>query len=107
MNVIWSPHARRLFAGILTTIAEECSIEDAYRWRDKIDEAALVLEDHPQIGPLVPAECFFITPPGLDSLRQIICRPYRIVYEVTDMACHVLSIRHTRMTLGVDDTVWN
>lgn len=107
MNVIWSPHARRLFAGILTTIAEERSLEDAYKWRNKIDESALSIAGFPLLSPLVPTECFFLPPPDPERLRQIICGPYRIVYEVTDSACYILSIRHTRMVLGVDDTTWN
>lgn len=107
MNVIWSPHARHLLGEILTTITDERSIEDAYTWRNKIDETILPIADFPQLGPSVPLVCFFIPPPNPERLRQVICEPYRIVYEVTDSACYVLSIRHTRMKLGSDDTTWH
>jgi len=107
MPVLWSPHAETLLDDIVMGIAAALNVDDGLRWEAKLRGATDAIADHPKIGPLVPAECFFIPPPDLNRLHQIICRPYRIVYEVTDTACYVLSIRHTRMTLDADDTVWN
>ena len=82
MNVAWSPHANSLFLDILAQIEDALCIEDAYRWRERILDDA-------------------------DRLRQIICKPYRIVYEPVGDEIHILSIRHSRMLVTMDDTVWN
>ena len=82
MNVVWSPHANNLFLDILAQIEDVLSIEDAYRWRERILDDA-------------------------DRLRQVICKPYRIVYEPVNGEIHILSIRHSRMLVTMDDTVWN
>ena len=107
MDVIWSPHARDLLGDILTTIALEQSPDDARRWRQKIDAAAEPLLMHPLIGRNVPANCFFEPPADLERLHQLICGPYRIVYEATSAACYILSVRHCRMMLRTTDTFWN
>lgn len=82
MNVAWSPHANSLFLDILAQIEDVLSIEDAYRWRERILDDA-------------------------DRLRQVICKPYRIVYEPVDGEIDILSIRHSRMLVTKDDTAWN
>jgi len=107
MEILWSPHARDLLGDILSTIALECSPEDAYYWRNKIDETTEPLCLHPLIGGNVPAKCFIEAPPELGRLHQLFCGPYRIVYETTSTACYILSVRHCRMMLRSTDTHWN
>ena len=107
MTIEWSPHAQGLFYGILSEIREERSAEDALRWHDRIVDTTLPLASFPLIGTLVPTDAFESIPPNADRLRQIICRPYRIVYEPVDDEIHILSIRHSRMLVAECDATWN
>ena len=107
MNVLWSPHAERLLDDIVIEIAIELSVDDGLRWEAKLRTAASQLADFPNIGTAVPTECFHAVPPCADQLRQLICKPYRIVYEVAENEIHVLSIRHSRMLVTATDTYWN
>ena len=107
MIVLTSPHAQGLFHNILAVIAREQSPQDAVKWRTKILAAIQVLEDFPQSGCAVPMVCFETLPDHVGNLRQTICRPYRIVYEIVEDEVHVLSIRHARMLVTETDTSWN
>ena len=110
MTTTFSPHAQSLFRDILLTIHEELSREDSIRWNDKILNAVSQLESFPLSCPVVlvvPLVCFRDVPPNPERLRQLIIKPYRIVYEAVDDEVHVLSIRHGRMRVSTDDTYWN
>ena len=107
MTPQFSPHAQSLFQDILLTIQEKLSYEDAVRWHDKIIGTIAQLEDLPLSCPAVPLECFNVIPPNPERLHQLIVGPYRIVYEVIEGEVHVLSVRHGRMLVTIDDTSWN
>ena len=107
MKPQWSPHAKLLLADILHTIAIKLSPQDAARWSLNIQETSDNLEFFPALGATIPAECFSAVPENADRLRQLICKPYRIVYEPVDDEVHILSIRHARMLVTESDTVWN
>lgn len=106
MKVIWSPHAEELLGDIVLGIAADCSVEDAIRWKLDIRTTTTSLEQHPLMGHPVPASCFATIPNDFDRLRQVFCGPYRIVYEPTDVACYIYSIRHSRMMVRSSDTSW-
>ena len=107
MTIRWSPHATGLFLDILAQIGLALYIDDAYRWRERILGEVDQLSGLPYLGPVIPLECFSTIPANADRLRQIVCKPYRIVYEVVDDEIHILSIRHTRMLVYESDTYWN
>ncbi len=107
MIVVWSPHAEGLLNGIVLDIAREASPDDGLRWEDRLRKGASGLADFPLSCPAIPLECFHDVPPNPERLRQLICKPYRIVYEVVGDEVHVLSIRHGRMLIALDDTRWN
>ena len=107
MTVKFSPHAGKLLNDIIDTISNVLSLEDGLRWNEEIQDAVLRLEDYPFSGPRVPLACFETVPANAEQLRQILCRPYRIVYEVIDNEVHILSIRHVRMLVIETDTFWN
>ncbi len=107
MTPQFSPHAQTLFQDILFTIEEELSYEDAVRWHDKIIEAAAQLGDFPLSHQTIPVECYHTVPPNPERLHQLIVKPYRIVYEIVESEVHILSIRHGRMLVSLDDTNWH
>lgn len=107
MNVHWSPHAESLLDNIVIGIATELSVDDGLHWEGKLRAAATGIGEFPFAGPTVPAECFHTIPSNADRLRQIIVKPYRIVYETVGDEVHILSIRHSRMLVTMDDAVWN
>ena len=107
MNIAWSPHAIFLQNEILQQIREALSSEDASRWYDRICDAVDPLSEFPYLGSEIPVQCFNSVPKNADRLRQIICKPYRIVYEPVEDEVHILSIRHARMLVTEGDTVWN
>ena len=107
MIVLWSPHAETLLDDIVIGIAEALSVDDGLRWEGKLRTVAAGIGDFPFSGPIVPVECFHTIPVNADKLRQVICKPYRIVYEPVGDEIHILSIRHSRMLVTMDDTTWN
>ena len=107
MIVLWSPHSETLLDNIVLGIAEALSVDDGLRWEAKLRTVAANIGDFPFSGPIVPVECFDSIPVNADRLRQIICNPYRIVYEPVDDEIHILSIRHSRMLVTDVDTIWN
>lgn len=107
MKPKWSPHAKSLLADILHTITYELSEEDAARWNRRIQTASDQLADFPNLGMVIPLVCFHTVPANANQLRQIICKPYRIVYEPIEGEIHILSIRHARMLIAEGDTDWS
>ena len=107
MIVLTSPHAQGLFDNILAVLAREQPPPRPPTGRPKDLAAIQVLEDFPQSGCAVPMVCFETIPDHVGNLRQTICRPYRIVYEIVEDEVHVLSIRHARMLVTETDTSWN
>lgn len=107
MTVAWSPHATGLFHGLLSDLADVLLPESVYNWRTRIISETNQLADFPLLGTEIPPECFESLPPNADLLRQIIIKPYRIVYETAEDEVHILSIRHSRMLVTLDDTAWN
>jgi plasmid stabilization system protein ParE len=107
MTIAWSPHARALQDDVLGQIRAALSAEDALRWYNRIEAAVAQLADFPDLGTAIPLVCFHTVPPNADRLRQIICKPYRIVYEPVDGEIHILSIRHARMLIAEGDTDWS
>ncbi|MBR3087257.1 MAG: type II toxin-antitoxin system RelE/ParE family toxin [Kiritimatiellae bacterium] len=50
MKIRWSPHAKGLLVGVLSTIRLARSALDAAKWNAKITKAASQLADFPEIG---------------------------------------------------------
>lgn len=107
MPVLWSPHAEELLYDIVIGIAKALSPADGIRWECRLRQDAAQLADFPLLGTSIPSTCLQMIPDNADRLRQIICNPYRIVYEPGEEEIHILSIRHTRMLIAEGDTSWH
>jgi toxin ParE1/3/4 len=73
-QIIWSEQARDDLQSIVLFIAQDNPIvaeSFGYRLMSKVD----VLAQFPQIGRVVPEE-------NDETIREIILRPYRIIYKV-------------------------
>ena len=105
--VKWSPHAASLLEEFVLGIATALYPDDGIRWELKLREAAEGLGDFPLSHPTIPVECYHTVPPNPERLHQLIVKPYRIVYEIVESEVHILSIRHGRMLVSLDDTNWH
>ena len=106
-SVKWSPHAESLLEEIVLGIANTLYPDAGIRWERKLREAADGLGDFPLSHPTIPVECYHIVPPNPERLHLLIVKPYRIVYEIVDSEVHILSIRHGRMLVALNDTSWH
>lgn len=107
MNVHWSNHASMQLETQLDIVAFALCREDAARWRFKINEQTSILESMPAIGSRIPLMCFLDPPHDLDRLRQLIIRPYRVVYEVVGEQCRILAFVRCASLLTQGDVEWN
>ncbi|MBQ6008305.1 MAG: type II toxin-antitoxin system RelE/ParE family toxin [Kiritimatiellae bacterium] len=107
MTVDWSNHAGGQLTEQIRAIVTALSYEDGIRWHAKITEEVNLLESMPSMGSRIPLACFLAPPRDLDRLRQLIIRPYRIVYEVVGEQCRILAFVRCAALLTHDDTVWD
>ena len=107
MNNDWSISAGNQLRGIMRTIMRELSKEDAQHWRIKIRDAVKPLRTYPDMGSVVPSECYLYPPSGRTAIRQIFCAPYRIVYETIGDINRILAILHERQMVSPQDIRWD
>ena len=93
--------------GIVRLIFHEQTREVVSKWNRDFGQTTRQLASFPELGDKIPEECFWSLPPDYEHLRQILCGPYRIVYEPIDDEIHILAIRHSRMLVTATDTHWN
>jgi toxin ParE1/3/4 len=87
-KLIWSPPAKNDLKNIATFIAED-NFSAAKRIIYKLVQAVEQLADFPESGRMVPE---FHDP----VIREIMCKPFRIVYRVNKKknAIEIVRIRH-------------
>lgn len=74
-SIIWAPLAKEDLRALFVYIADQ-DPSAAHRLASAIIAATKRLEDFPQSGRVVPEF-------GWESLREIIVRPYRIIYRLS------------------------
>ena len=107
MNIDYSNRAFGQLQDILDNIAEALYPEDAIKWRIKIEDRVNLLADTPLMGCAVPHECFLYVPPDADRLRQLVIRPYRVVYEVIGEQVRILAITRCSALLSPSQLHWD
>ena len=103
MNVVWSPTALGQLDEIYDTIASERDIATATKWFLKINDAVDHLADFPLCGPRVPESAFEEHFTDFAGLHQLVVKPYRVVYEATDIACNILGVMRASRLIGTSN----
>ena len=101
MNVVWSPTALGQLDEIYATIASERDIATATKWFLKINDAVDNLANFPLCGPRIPESAFEEHFKDFIGLRQLVNKPYRVVYEATDTACNILGVMRASRLIGI------
>lgn len=97
MKITWSP----LAIDRASEIAEYISLDNptaASKWIDDIFEKVLILNSSPKMGRTVPEI-------NRKEIREIIFGNYRIIYRIEEMSIAILTIRHTKQILPVDELI--
>lgn len=96
MNLNWSPLAIERVSEIAEYIARD-NLPAAQRWVEEIFDRMGQLERFPDSGRLVPED------PTRSDLREIIHGNYRIIYRVSPEGVDILTVRHGRQILPLDE----
>ena len=78
-------------------------IATATKWFLKINDAVDNLKDFPLCGPRVPESTFEEHFTDFVGLRQLVVKPYRVVYEATDTACNILGVMCASRLIGISN----
>ena len=107
MKVKWSRHAHNQRLDIVRLIFREQTREIASKWNRDFGQATRQLASFPELGDKIPEECFWGLPTDYEHLRQILCNPYRIIYEHVAGEIHILAIMDCSRLIRSRDTYWN
>jgi len=95
MKIIWSPLAMDKASEIAGYIAQD-KPSAAKRWINKVFEKVEKLKFSPQIGRVVPEI-------SDDKFRELIYGNYRIIYRMEIKRISILTIRHGKQILPIDE----
>ncbi|MFN0123225.1 MAG: type II toxin-antitoxin system RelE/ParE family toxin [Blastocatellia bacterium] len=95
MKIVWSPRALDRVNEIAGFIAED-NPEAAKLWLIEIFGVVERLTEWPQSGRVVPES-------DREDIREIIHGKYRIIHRVMARQVTILTVRHSRQRLSVDD----
>ena len=103
MKIFWSPTALDQLDEIYDTIATERDVATAAKWFHKVNDAVGALSDFPLSGPRIPECAFEERFTGFAGLRQLVVRPYRIVYEIAGKSCNILGVVRACRLIGISN----
>ena len=97
MKIIWSP----LAIDRTTEIAEYIALDNptaAKKWIDLIFQEVELLVSSPKMGRVVPEI-------GSKQIRELIIGNYRIIYRIEKINISILTIRHGKQILPVEEII--
>ena len=95
MKIIWSPLAIDRVSEIAEYIALDNPVA-AEKWVDDIFDSVKRLKQFPNSGRIIPEL-------PLENFREIIFGNYRIIYRTEENQISVLTVRHGKQVLPVDE----
>jgi toxin ParE1/3/4 len=95
MKIVWSPLAIDRASEIAEYIAQD-KPSAAENWIDTIFSKVAQLEDTPEIGRVVPEI-------KNNQFRELIYGNYRIIYRIEQKQISILTIRHGKQILPIDE----
>ena len=95
MKIVWSPLALERASEIVDYIAQD-KPSAAINWIDTIFSKIESLEVSPEMGRIVPEI-------GNEQFRELIYGNYRIIYRFYKKQIFVLTIRHGKQILPIDE----
>ncbi len=93
-RVQWAETAARDLEELISYIAADSPL-NAERILDKLEKRARTLESTPVRGRVVPELAHF----GIRNWRELIVKPYRIIYRVDEDTTNVLAVLDGRRDL--------
>lgn len=100
MKLIWSPLAIERVSEIAEYIARD-NLSTAQRWVEDTFDRVEQLEQFPDSGRNVPEA------PTRHDLREIIHGNYRIIYRVRSEGLDILTVKHGRQILPLEEIEGN
>ncbi len=97
MRILWSPLSLDRVSEIAAYIAQDNPIA-AESWINTVFKKVEELEAFPERGRIVPEI-------GNKTIRELIYGNYRIIYRLEEKRISVLTIRHGKQMLPVDEIV--
>ncbi|MFZ5775012.1 MAG: type II toxin-antitoxin system RelE/ParE family toxin [Thermodesulfobacteriota bacterium] len=94
-KIVWSP----LAVERASEIAQYISLDNptaAAKWIDRVFEKVKALSSSPEIGRYVPEL-------HRNEIRELIYGNYRIIYRIEKANISVLTIRHSKQILPIDE----
>ncbi len=96
MTIEWTRQAENRVYDIASYIAVDSLIE-AEKWIDDIFVSIRRLERFPEIGRYVPELL------NRKDLRELVFKNYRIIYKIEDKKVYILTVRHYKQILPIDE----
>ena len=95
MTIIWSPLAIQRVNDIAQYIAQDY-YDAAIKWIDTIFEQVERLISFPQSGRILPET-------NRKQIREILYKNYRIIYRLDEQTINILTVRHRKQILPLDE----
>lgn len=97
MKVVWSPLAMDRVSEIADYIARD-KPSAAVKWVNTIFSKVEQLQSYPELGRMVPEI-------NNEQFRELIFGNYRIVYRMEKNQTSILTIRHGKQVLPIDEVL--